>query len=448
MSYTRKPKHIDWDSTSSKSRVTELVDAMYTELDLGTQKVNIKKELLRTFLMNLLHSSKTGKGVLYPRGNSWFQSIPSKYKYPFVTYDFVIKVADALLAKGYIKHLKGSWAMKLNYKEQSSMTPSAKLLSYFQFLDTNIIEYRLPVQEVILRSKTIEKELNKKTGKKEKKVTKELLDYTDTTEIINMRKVIREWNDLRNSTIVTLDIPKQLYYADDNKEILEYYCDQLSEDNETVHFKVKPKGVYRVFLRDFKHFGRYSAGIETLVKREYRACFKIKGEPTVEMDFQALHIRMLYNMEGINYQGDPYQVAADSYRFITYRKRKYFKLIGLMAINAPTKTATIRSVVTDLKAKKITISYSVIKKMLEHWLTVHQPIAKYLCSGIGLKLMYKDSCIAEKVIQHFTSRGIFVMCVHDSLIISKKHKKELKTVMEISYKEIMQTKFKPVVDVK
>jgi len=119
-----------------------------------------------------------------------------------------------------------------------------------------------------------------------------------------------------------------------------------------------------------------------------------------------------------------------------------------MAINAPTKTATIRAVITDLKTHKINIKYAAIKKMLEHWLTVHQPIAKYLCSGIGLKLMYKDSCIAEKVIQHFTSRGIFVMCVHDSFIISKKYKKELKAVMEKSYKEIMWTKFKPVIDVK
>ena len=229
-----------------------------------------------------------------------------------------------------------------------------------------------------------------------------------------MRKVIREWNYLRKRTFVTLDIPKKLYYADENKEILEYYCDLTSEENKIIHFKVKPKGVYRVFLYDFEHFGRYSAGIETLVKREYRSCFKINGDPIVELDFQAFHTKMLYNMEGINYQRDPYQVAADSYKFKTYRKRKYFKLIGLMAINAPTKTATIRAVITDLKTHKINIKYAAIKKMLEHWLTVHQPIAKYLCSGIGLKLMYKDSCIAEKVIQHFTSRGIFVCLLYTS----------------------------------
>ena len=92
------------------------------------------------------------------------------------------------------------------------------------------------------------------------------------------------------------------------------------------------------------------------------SCFKINGDPIVELDFQAFHTKMLYNMEGINYQRDPYQVAADSYKFKTYRKRKYFKLIGLMAINAPTKTATIRAVITDLKTHKINIRKSHIKK--------------------------------------------------------------------------------------
>jgi len=447
MSYSKKPRHIDWDSTGSHSRVTELVDTMYVDLDLGNQKVNVKKELLKTFLMNLLQSSKTRRGVLYPRGNSWFQRIPSKYKYPYVTYDFVIKIANALLAKGYIQHLKGSWQMNINIKEQSSMTPSAKLLNYFQFLDTNMIEYRPPIQEVLLRNKYDVLKVNKKTGKKENVEIEELLDYTDTTDIIRMRKVIREWNDLRKRTIVTLDIPNQLYQADNNRETLEYYCDLTAKDNKSVHFKVKPKGVYRVFRKDFEHFGRYSAGIETMVKREYRPTFKINGEPTIELDFQALHIRMLYNMESINYPGDPYQIAAESYKFKTYRIRKYFKMIGLMAINADTKTGTIKALRDKLK-KEIIIKYPVIKKMLEHWLTVHKPIEKYLCSGIGLKLMYKDSCIAEKVIQHFTSRNIFVMCVHDSFIISAKYKKELKKVMETSYKEAMETKFKPVIDVK
>jgi len=447
MSYTKKPKYIDWDLTSSNSMVTELVVAMYVELKLGTQKVSIKTELLKTVLMNLLRSARTQRGVMYPRSNSWFQSILSKYKYPFVTYDLVINLTDALLREGFITHLKGSWDMAANYKEQSIMNPSVKLLEFYNHLPPDVIEYSLPVQEVLLRNITIEEELNENTGKTEKKKKKVLLDYTDTTAIINMRKVIREWNYLRKRTFVTLDIPKKLYYADENKEILEYYCDLTAKDNKSVHFKVKPKGVYRVFRKDFEHFGRYSAGIETMVKREYRPTFKINGEPTIELDFQALHIRMLYNMESINYPGDPYQIAAESYKFKTYRIRKYFKMIGLMAINADTKTGTIKALRDKLK-NEIIIKYPLIKKMLEHWLTVHKPIEKYLCSGIGLKLMYKDSCIAEKVIQHFTSRGIFVMCVHDSFIISKKYKKELKAVMEKSYKEIMWTKFKPVIDVK
>ena len=445
MSVELKPINIDWEITSSNRRVNELVDVLYTELNLGRLKVSAKKELLRTILMNLLRSVNIKRGILYSRNNAWYQSIPSKYKYHFQTYDFVIKVVDALLEKGYITHLKGSWDMSSKYKEQSCINPSNKLLEFYNHLSTDVIEYRPPAQEVVLRNILTEEKPNLKTGKKEKTKKRVFIDYTDTAETIRMRKIIKDWNDLRSKTKISLDIPKQMYNADAENERLMYYCD-LHEDNEIMNFVFKPKGAYRTFVYDFNKFGRFSAAIESLVKKEYRPYFKINGEPTIELDFQALHIRMLYNMEGVDYQEDPYQNAADSYDNEEYKVRKYFKLIGLMAINAKTETSTIRSVVTELKESQIDIPHKDIKKMLKHWLTIHAPIAQYLCSGIGLTLMYKDSNIAEKVIQHFTNRGIMVMCVHDSFIISQSYEQDLKSIMETSYQSIMGNNFRAVID--
>ncbi len=450
MSVELKPKYIDWHLTSSNKKIDELVDALYIELNLGTLKVNAKKELLKTIIMNLLRSERIQRAVMYSRNNGWYNSIPGKYRYHFQTYDLVIKTVNALLEKGYINQVLGSWDMLSAYKEQSYISPSKNLLSYFSYLSKVIVEYKPPVQEVVLRKITIEEVLDKKTGKKKKKKKREFLDYTDTPEIIRMRKIVREWNDLRRKSIITLDIPKGVYDPSDENDKLIYYAELKSADKNAYHFVAYPRGAYRTFSYTFEKYGRYSAGIETLVKREYRPFFKINRKPTTELDFQAQHTRMLYNIEGIDYRDDPYQVAADSFVDQKYRVRKYFKKIGLMAINTKTKPSTIRAVRTELLIddNPVDIPYKDLEKMLEHWLVVHQPIAKYLCSGMGLKLMYKDSCVSEKIIQHFTKRGIMVMNVHDSFIINKEHEGELKSVMESSYQSVMNVKFKTVIDKK
>ena len=79
--------------------------------------------------------------------------------------------------------------------------------------------------------------------------------------------------------------------------------------------------------------------------------------------------------------------------------------------------------------------------MLDHWLTTHHQIAKYLCSNKGLELMYKDSQIAEMVIKHFTDRGIMIFCVHDSFIAARRYKDELSVEMETAYQGVLNNKY-------
>ena len=450
MSETKKPFVVDWDLTTSDEKVIELVNTIYTDLNLGTQKVKIKKELLKTVLMNLLLSTKTERGVRYSRNNDWYQNLPSKYKYDFQTYHMVTKVADALLDKEYINHLMGSWDMLSNFKDQSEMKPAPKLVKLFDGLSADVIEYKAPVQEIILRSKIIIISTDRKTGKKIKIKKQIQLDYPESPNTIAIRKVIKDWNSLRSRTEITLEIPKEMYDADDDQDRFTYYCKLLEEEGEVVKFKVTPKGAYRVFREDLEHFGRFSAATETLIRKRYRPHFKINGEPTVELDFEAMHIRMLYNMEGIDYQDDPYRIAAESFENPEFRSRKLFKKIGLISINAKDRTDTVKAVRHNLWIKNETgnTTYEILESMLDHWMVTQVPISKYLCTKIGLELMYKDSCIAEKVIKHFTEKGVMVMCVHDSFIIERKYESELKSVMESAYREVMGSNFRVYIDSK
>ena len=72
----------------------------------------------------------------------------------------------------------------------------------------------------------------------------------------------------------------------------------------------------------------------------------------------------------------------------------------------------------------------IIKAAKKH----HALILKYFGSGIGIKLQNLDAKIAMNVVWHFAKKGIPCLPVHDSFIIAKRHKEELKTIMQRSYR--------------
>ncbi|MBV5343105.1 hypothetical protein JZU68_05670, partial [bacterium] len=63
----------------------------------------------------------------------------------------------------------------------------------------------------------------------------------------------------------------------------------------------------------------------------------IGGEPTVELDYAAHHIRIPYHLEGIDYREDPYLALTDD-----PEERSVFKKLLLIALNAETEKKTVR----------------------------------------------------------------------------------------------------------
>ena len=85
-----------------------------------------------------------------------------------------------------------------------------------------------------------------------------------------------------------------------------------------------------------------------------------------------------------------------------------------------------------------------LRRCLQKFKDVHKPIAKYLNTGIGLKLQNLDSQIAERVLMAMTERQIPCLPVHDSFIVPARHEAKLREAMMRSYMELMG--FKPLVD--
>lgn len=158
-----------------------------------------------------------------------------------------------------------------------------------------------------------------------------------------------------------------------------------------------------------------------LFSSEERKNLKIDGEETIELDYSALHITMLYHMQGVDLTFDPYSF---------YQDRKQAKKVLYRIFNSD----NIGRMLYGLNQEDTQVDWlNVITRAKQ----MHQKIAKYFGSGIGTKLMNIDSKIMLDILEYFTDKQIVALGMHDSVIIPKKHYEELKKVMKETYKKHM-----------
>ena len=203
--------------------------------------------------------------------------------------------------------------------------------------------------------------------------------------------------------------------------------------------------LYRVFNQgSFKLGGRFFGSFHLELPKTLRPYILINDESTIEADYMALHIRMLYHLEGIHYDTDPYEDVAQG-----RDERAIYKLVLLIAINAETEKDAIQAIRKRLHSAGIYegLKDQDIKSRLERFKSVHPRIAHYLNTGIGRRLQNLDSRITDIILKELTRKGIPCLPVHDSYIVPRQHIDYLLQVMDSAYQDIMKG-FRPEVDVK
>ncbi|UCF84273.1 MAG: hypothetical protein JSV50_01165 [Desulfobacteraceae bacterium] len=209
-----------------------------------------------------------------------------------------------------------------------------------------------------------------------------------------------------------------------------------------LYFQSHYQYLHRVFNNEsFKLGGRFYGAFHLELPKELRSHIEINNEPTVELDFSALHIRMLYHLEGIDYRQDPYTAVCDS-----EEERKIYKLVQLIAINSESEKKAVKAIRDQLRKNDIIfdLSNKSILRCLGKFRKFHYPIAKYLNTGVGLKLQNLDSRIADIILKAMTSNEIPCLPVHDSYIVRETDMNFLLEVMKKSYERIMNG-FSPII---
>ena len=352
-------------------------------------KINEKTRDFRLFCANLIVSNLRGKSIrIFLNRNTWGQTM-----YTIAGYFTIEKngILSTLQKNDLIWVQRGN--EMLNRCSRIWATP--KFLHYFTPLEPIT---HIPVNLVVLRD-----EEGYTINYRENAMTKRIRLILEKANLVNSKH--------------------NVVYTDGNGQIL------VLGTYLHVVFNIN-------FLQGGRSYTGGSNGYQSL-NRKYRRTIQIDGEATVELDFSGCQPRILYALKGIQYDQDPYTAVYENPEL-----RKILKKIFMPMLNALTKRRAIMSCEFEflenayfmdiLESKNITI-----QEIVELTIKQHEPIADEFFNNAGLKAQFYDGQIALKVIEHFTSKKIPILAIHDSFLVKREFERELWEVMDQNYSKIM-----------
>ncbi len=238
-----------------------------------------------------------------------------------------------------------------------------------------------------------------------------LVDYRETEETILMRSELFKSNSYRQS--ISCSYRPVIGTQEATGELL------LS--NHYVDIKPYDLTFKRLFNGSFRIGGRFYGGVQQLRGIE-RSTIIMNGSPTVEQDIKSMHIRMLYNIEGLEAPTDGYDIEGYD--------RETFKKVSLIALNAKSKRSAIGAI-----AKSLRESFSYAKSVLECFERAHQHIAKYFYTSTWEMLQYMDGELARRVQLAATAASIPIIPIHDSFITMREHSERLSDIINSEYEQ-------------
>ena len=362
--------------------------------------------------MDLLHCHDVDPTAYigYSRNANKFSGA-QRYNKLRIKYRPLIRIIDGLTALGCVEGVKGFQDRKRGLSRQARMRATTKLIDLLK--DSHRVT--LPMVSRVENTETIVLRDENKNN----------IDYKETTSTTRMRAMVERYNKWLSRTYV--DVTLKGYNG-----------------RRPLNIDLNRNNVHRVFNNGtFKEGGRFHGGWWQNIPRELRKRITIQDKPTVEVDYSAMHIVILYAIEGIDYfdknDGDPYLIEGFKN---DDKHRALFKLMLLTCLNASSKTSAKQAIRHEMREKPTDYPDGVdLDAAIKAFEVKHAPIAGHFYSGIGNRLQYYDSVVAEKVIDHFTgegSVGIAPLVVHDSFIVRRGLEDELREVMEESLRNVLK----------
>ena len=223
---------------------------------------------------------------------------------------------------------------------------------------------------------------------------------------------------------------------------------RLSDDGSHIIYDVPNRALSfkRAFVRgSWDCGGRFYAHVQN-VPSDWRKHMRIGGEPVVELDYDNLHIAMLYAEEGKRLSGDAYDITSrfdlgeemdeaiglNDEEMEFYREKQ--RTVVKRALNTLLNAENYQSAYKALKHREWTedigvgLANEVFKPLVSALRSKHTPISDYLHSDVGIRLQRKDSDLACRVMKETGAIGI-----HDGFVIEASREEKLREVMKKAF---------------
>ena len=431
-----KSESISYDKRlimESPNPLEKLVDD-YLAVDSCGKKATLRKTAVNNLLLNILVAEKNNKVLALPLGSCNYAN-GSFYGMDHYSYKIIKGLVDELKEAGFIDYKKGFFNKQTNKGMMSRVWATENLLATINQYANVPFQYIDESEEPCRINFLFGQKLNRVRFTKPiilKDENKRLIPYKLDNKILKMQKNINQYNALINQHTITIPKATLTNSTSNSSPIL------VELNGKSLGYIELDCNLFRVFNDGKFTFGGRFYGAEYQSLNEcQRTQILIDGEETCEVDYSACHIRMLYHKEGLDCEGDPYKMVSSDPGM-----RIYIKKMMQMLINAKSRGKAIgayREFVDDSKNCETEKSElkSNVNVLINLIMDKHKPIAKYFFTGIGKRLQYKDSQIAENILMHFVRKGIVCLCIHDSFIVKKEFKDELIDVMKRKYKRVI-----------
>jgi hypothetical protein len=192
--------------------------------------------------------------------------------------------------------------------------------------------------------------------------------------------------------------------------------------------------------------GRFYGGWWESIPKKFRRYITINGQPTVEVDFQEFHPRMLYVLHKLVPPQELYDLGLRFPKFPDYdpntKPYKQQRDIIKKFMNALINDEQGKHRLSDANSKFLGLSDQELRSIVYKRHPVFKLAEK---TDTGLHLQFLDSEIAEKVMLELMPQGIVALPVHDSFLVRQDFLPNLAAAMLKAFEDVMgaTAKLKP-----
>ncbi|MDA9289024.1 hypothetical protein N9Q07_00850 [Alphaproteobacteria bacterium] len=320
--------------------------------------------------------------------NKNFYSALQQYRDPYLTYRMAIQAFEGLQKLDLIEVTKNGFYDRI--KMESNLTryrATPKLSEMLNELDGHpLIDLppNLDSNTILLRKKIDGRNM--------------LIPYEEDKDTEQWRVNLKEINSCFSRHMIDLRI------KDSEVEALQ---ERLLSDSKKEPIDLTKKLLVRIFINSsFGEGGRFYRGWWQNVPSEYRPFITINSKYTQEHDYSQLNPNMIYSLYNHELGSE------DAYsRVLGPEHRDVVK----QAFNAMfQRNKPLESKPKGINIDEIGMTWKELRQAI---LNAHKPIKDLFFTGLGNKLQFEDSIIAENVMLQFAKMDYPALPIHDSFIM-------------------------------